>query len=249
MPTIWDLLPASLWPMQPFTPPGNPDQASSWSLSLAAPWEAAASTPDYLTPDAPSPSGPWNDDRYRQMLADAKRASDFTAWTFGPPNATPRAAAAPSLRVGSNSVSDGPRELYQTGAPSPLPTTRYGVIPKNLPAQFRVPPPLSDWQKPESEFDIDAPRMAARVNRASAAGVNPIEIILNDTGARERRDTARAANFVFPGSGNFVSGDWSNITGDDVARLALSAASAAGPLALGNAARVGAAATRHRRRG
>jgi hypothetical protein len=46
-------------------------------------------------------------------------------------------------------------------------------------------------------------------------------IIIGDPAARWHRDTARIADFAFPGSGNFVSGDWNNITGKDVARLAL----------------------------
>jgi hypothetical protein len=70
-----------------------------WSPSAGAPWESAASTSAYPAPDAPASSGPWDDDRYRQMLADAKRASDFVAWTFGAPNATPRAPAAAPMQA------------------------------------------------------------------------------------------------------------------------------------------------------
>jgi hypothetical protein len=99
MPTIWDLLPVSPWPTQPFTPPDNPDQGSAWAPSPAAPWESATSTPDYLAPDALASSGPWDDDRCRQMLADAKRASDFVNWTFGPPSVAPRAPTAAPIRA------------------------------------------------------------------------------------------------------------------------------------------------------
>jgi hypothetical protein len=99
MPIIWDLLPASPWPTQSFTPPGNPDQGSAWAASPAAPWESATSTPDYLAPDALASSEPWDDDRYRQMLADAKRASDFVNWTFGPPSVAPRAPTAAPIRA------------------------------------------------------------------------------------------------------------------------------------------------------
>jgi hypothetical protein len=95
MPIIWDLLPASPWPTQSFTPPGNPDQGSAWAASPAA----ATSTPDYLASDALASSGPWDDDRYRQMLADAKRASDFVNWTFGPPSVAPRAPTAAPIRA------------------------------------------------------------------------------------------------------------------------------------------------------
>ncbi len=31
MPSIWDLLPADLWPTQPFLPPVNPGQGLDWS--------------------------------------------------------------------------------------------------------------------------------------------------------------------------------------------------------------------------
>ena len=94
MPIFWDLLPASLWPTQPFIPPIDPGESWGKSSSPATPWESAASTPDYLAPDALASSGPWDDDRYRQMLAAAKRASDFARWTFGPPNARPQAPTA-----------------------------------------------------------------------------------------------------------------------------------------------------------
>ena len=99
MPIFWDLLPASLWPTQPFIPPIDPGESWGKSSSPATPWESAASTPDYLAPDALASSGPWDDDRYRQMLADAKRASDFAAWTFGPPNATPRTPTAAPMQA------------------------------------------------------------------------------------------------------------------------------------------------------
>src|SRR6266436_6324583 len=77
MPTFWDMQPAGLWPTQPSIPLIDPEQGSGWAPSTAAPWESAASTPDYLGPASLTSWGPWDDDRYRQMLADAKRASDF----------------------------------------------------------------------------------------------------------------------------------------------------------------------------
>jgi hypothetical protein len=118
MPTIWDLLPASLWPTQPFIPPVNSRPDSGWSARRApAPWEATALIPDYIAPDAmaswpssalpdtsfgaPSQLGPDHgpdpavDDRNRQMLADAKRAYDFVMWHFGQPSRDPLGPARP----------------------------------------------------------------------------------------------------------------------------------------------------------
>jgi hypothetical protein len=134
---------------------------------------------------------------------------------------------------------------------APYPTAPYGVIPKYLPPEFRVPRPISDWQRPESDFAIDGPRIQERIQRALATGqFNPNEPIFESLVERDRRNAARAAQFLFHGSGNFVSGDWDNIDGEDVADLALSAAMAVGPQEIaGLAARVGAGALRAVRAG
>jgi hypothetical protein len=42
MPDIFDLMPASLWPTQPFIPPGDPTQ----------PWPPLARSPIASSPDA-----------------------------------------------------------------------------------------------------------------------------------------------------------------------------------------------------
>ncbi len=57
MPTFWDMQPAGLWPTQPSIPPIDPEQGSGWAPSTAAPWESAASTPDFGTPAAPRTAG------------------------------------------------------------------------------------------------------------------------------------------------------------------------------------------------
>jgi hypothetical protein len=118
MPTFWDLLPPGLWPTQPFIPPVNPRLDSGWSeRRAAAPWKPTAFIPDYIAPDAmaswpssalldtcfgaPSQLGPDRgrdltvDDRYRRMLADAKRAYDFVMWHFGRPSTGPSLSEQP----------------------------------------------------------------------------------------------------------------------------------------------------------
>jgi hypothetical protein len=74
--------------------------------------------------------------------------------------------------------------------------------------------------------------MLALLQDSLAAGLRLSQPLINNPGARERRDNARIANLLFPGSGNVVSGDWNNITqGDiaDIADLVLSLASTAVP--------------------
>jgi hypothetical protein len=115
MQTIWDLLPASLWPTQPFIPPPSVAHATAWPQAAAPGWtQTVPSRP----PDWPAaPAGGTDDDgsvsewdravrrafaarrdatrdadidglaRSYQMLADAKRAHDFVVWAFGPPSA------------------------------------------------------------------------------------------------------------------------------------------------------------------
>jgi hypothetical protein len=88
------------------------------------------SSPDYLAPDAmaslgrgapvasfagPSQLGAYrnpdvaDEGRYQQMLADAKRASDFVAWMFGPPNEPARAPANQSA-----GASSAPKNFHST---------------------------------------------------------------------------------------------------------------------------------------
>jgi hypothetical protein len=148
MPTIWDLLPASPWPTQPFIPPTDPRESWGKSSSPAVPWESAAATPDYLAPDALASLRPWDDDRYRQMLADAERASDFVRWTFGTPDAPRRATAAP----------------MPTAPMSETLPTASSFIPPLDPAQLASPlvaPPYGS---------TDADMAAAQAAREAAAG-------------------------------------------------------------------------------
>jgi hypothetical protein len=71
--------------------------------------------------------------------------------------------------------------------------------------------------------------MLALLQDSLAAGQRPAQTLINNPGARERRDNARIANLLFPGSGNVVSGDWNNITQGDIANLVLSLAATVVP--------------------
>jgi hypothetical protein len=117
MPSIFDLVPASLWPVQPFMPPLDPTQPSRWPSSLGSNSAVpAVATSPFTFPTTPVSPHPYADDSVSdwdramrqalaaqrsatrapdigdsaasdQMLADAKRAHDFAMWAFGPPSA------------------------------------------------------------------------------------------------------------------------------------------------------------------
>ena len=67
MPTIWDLMPASLWPVQPFTPPVDPARAPAWAQAVPPSWypsgDNAASADWPMAPAAGPPTvcGAWRD--------------------------------------------------------------------------------------------------------------------------------------------------------------------------------------------
>jgi len=102
-----------------------------------------------------------------------------------------------------------------------------------LPPEFKLPPPrVPDWQRPESDFKIGGPWWNERVQGLPAASLRPDQLLIyNDRG---RRDAARMGDFLFPGSGNFISGDRDLITEGDVVRLGASLGTtlALGPLGL-----------------
>jgi hypothetical protein len=116
MATFWDLLPASLWPTQPFIPPLDPTDPSTWPTVAAPQWNAASpSALVWPTPAGASANAPFRepsvsswDEAMRQALAaqadapsdphppnaggsdalaDAQRARAFALWAFGPPSA------------------------------------------------------------------------------------------------------------------------------------------------------------------
>jgi hypothetical protein len=66
MATIWDLIPASAWPMDPFLPPSRSRDNALRDSPLA------------------------NDDPYRRMYENAKRAHDLVTWLVQPPTMKPQ---------------------------------------------------------------------------------------------------------------------------------------------------------------
>jgi hypothetical protein len=112
MANIWDLMPASMWPTQPFIPPLNLAPAS-WSpttstarqfagaplrdpphgeAALFAPLghSAIASPNDVAMRSGTLRDSPLaNVDPYRQMYEDAKQAHDFVMWLLQPPAKSP----------------------------------------------------------------------------------------------------------------------------------------------------------------
>ena len=251
MPNLSDLLPASAWPMQPFISPDEQARTLQAALSLGVPLDWSALLPMSGMSAVAAPSSPQQQPAYPATLT----GDDSVTSTVAPPSSgSAQGASGPPLRAIANAYGQdagplggilsaffGPRADN-----APAPSSQDGVVPKTLLPEFRMPPPaISDWQRPESYFQQ---RDMARIKRAltnpdpNQAGLGPIVAFDSN---RPLRDAARGAEFLFPGSGNFVSGDWDNITGEDVARLALSAALTAGSFGLeGAVARAGAAATR-----
>lgn len=209
MASFWDLLPASSWPAQPYVSP------SGQTLPLYGP---ADLTPPLPPSEEPAPSQPF-----------------ATSWWDTPEDSgSVLPTLAPTVIYDANSLTGILGPLFgakSDNANPPLAQTSppYGVVPKNLPVERSLPLPIPDWQRPESDFAIDSPRNLARIELSLGAGLHADEIPLNDPVGRWSRDRARAAEFLFPGSGNFVSGDWNNIIGADVANLAASLATAIVP--------------------
>ena len=206
MASLFDLLPASPWSPQPFplsleqTPPPAPADR----MPTLPPLHELSRQPFIAPPTA------WREPEGSELL--------------------PTVVAAPAPE--SNPLGGILGLLFgakkeDASAPSLQSSSQYGVVPKNFPAEYRLPPPISDWQRPESEFTfpLDSPHTLGLIQKSLAAGLPPDRIVLNDTTARLRRDNARMADLLFPGSGNFVSGDWSNITDGDIANLLFSVAS------------------------
>jgi hypothetical protein len=101
-----------------------------------------------------------------------------------------------------------------------LSTSPYGVVAKKpLPPEFALPPPPpSAWQLPEPGWFWGTPAENERVKRQVAAGI-PLDKIFAP--GRVRRDLARLSDFLFHGSGNFVSGDPVTLRDDENLGLSL----------------------------
>jgi hypothetical protein len=175
MPTFWDLLPASLWPTQPFIPPVNPGQGSDWPQGQAVSSQPATPMPNFPPPDALASSASWDDNRYQQMLADAKRASDFVNWMFAPPRDGSRplmagaARSTPTLKdlattsVSQDSFNDrwpGPFDFGTSPAP-PMVRSPFFPAPQDDPQYpFSNPPgsPAIPDQGPQTAPPAPSPR-------------------------------------------------------------------------------------------
>ncbi len=110
----------------------------------------------------------------------------------------------------------------------PAPTASPGVVPKApLPPAFKLPPlPPPPWQLPEPDWTWRTPSGTEIVYPArGGASINPGDVVnpLNAVG-RLHRDLARVSDFLLPGSGNVVSGDWDHFSANDGANLGLSVA-------------------------
>jgi hypothetical protein len=146
MASIFDLMPASLWPVQPFMPPFDPAQPTMWPSGTPG-WMSAPPSPPpgwpTISADAPSDSSVSDWDRVMrqalaaqsgatldpgvggvassdQMLADAKRAHDFIRWVLGPPSAPQAQPIGDTmLSGGSQPVAGAPQNVVATSAAAP----------------------------------------------------------------------------------------------------------------------------------
>jgi len=232
MPSIFDLMPASLWPVQPFIPPDEQVRNLMALQSQLAPRDPPWLTPrlDPAPPD-PTPAAPQpgpamstagRDSFPIQFTPNANFSSNGIQppWSpiTDPVQNLENGWTLLSLVGGWKSVSDLP--------PLPAPAPSYGLVPKQpLPPNFKLPPLAPPaWQLPEPDWSLGSPAVTELLNRERAAGLGPNELfVTSHAPGRQRRDAARAANWLLPGSGNFVSGDWDHITANDFADLGLSA--------------------------
>ena len=175
MPTIWDLMPASLWSTQPVFPPPDPTQPPAWPQAALPSWSPSAptaSSPGWpMAPSALSDTdvsvSPWDSAvrralaaqrsglqdsdladaaRYDRMLADAKRAHDFAMWAFGGPSAP---QASPTRDVALHGASQqylGDRVHNAVAAGTDAPT----VLASNPAAPIAAPATVAEAPRPSA---------------------------------------------------------------------------------------------------
>ncbi len=193
MSSIFDLMPASFWPVQPFMPPPDPTQAfprlsasvPTWTLpAVQAPaalgWpsapvdpypyaDASASSWDRamrqaLAPQASAMDAPGFHSAFSdQTLADAKRAHDFAMWAFGPPSAPKMAPTA--------MPSSAPPSLGGTSSKADAGSAAAVLPPTNAPAADDGDP-LKQTPVADPQVDLGAaygnPNIARQGMRARA---------------------------------------------------------------------------------
>jgi len=192
MPSIFDLMPASLWPVQPFRLPQDPARSSAWP-SVASGWTPAvpAPPPGWPTASADSPAeadasvSAWDramrqalaaqssatGDRglgaltSDQILANAKRAHDFVTWVLGPPSASQALPLGDALMRGaSHDVGAAPADGVAANANAPLPYI-------SAPGEEANPPslaPADTDQQPDVSAAIGSPNIERQGVRARA---------------------------------------------------------------------------------
>jgi hypothetical protein len=189
MPSIFDLMPASLWPVQPFIPPPDPAQPPAWP-SWASGWTPAVPSPPPSWPtaatDAPADADSSVSDWDRAMrqalaaqagatrdpgtggiasdraLADARRAHDFVRWMFGPPSA-------PQARQMGDAMLRGGSQ-YVTGAPPNEIAASADAVPVLSPgaSDANAQPPLPASQQPDVGAAVGNPNIERQGARARA---------------------------------------------------------------------------------
>jgi len=228
MPSIFDLMPASLWPVQPFVPPPDPAQSAAWP-SWASRWTPALPSPPLGWPtaaanvpaDADSSVSEWDRAMRQalaaqssaardpgtggtgvtdQMLADAKRAHDFVRWMFGPPSAPQAPPIGDAMLRGASQYFGGaPRNVVPASAPAPL-------SPMPVPAADNAdaPPPAPADQQPDLGAAFGNPnieRQGARA-RAIAATRPPPDPAVTDFFSSIPRGVVRGLANTISASGN-----------------------------------------------
>lgn len=227
MQSLWDLLPASLWPTQRFIAPDGQAQILGAFNNLQASRDqrlpliqAGAPSNTTISPslevqlgEAPATRDDSSD--ARTSLGSDVPPAPLRAIANQPSPSTPTFGGILGAILGGEPVTTLP----------PIPS--YGVIPKNVPPQSESLPPASAWQLPERDFSLGSPTVIDRLVQARAAGLDGVA--LEDPGLA-LRNAARGADLLLPGSGNFVSGDWDNITASDVGNLLFNLAATIPPI-------------------
>jgi len=186
MPSFWDLLPASAWPVQPFIPPPDPVQPAAWPFAASV-WTPAVPSPvSWLTAagdipaDADSSVSEWDRAMRQalaaqssaardpgfggtgvtdQMVADAKRALDFVRWVFPPSASQAPPMGDAMLRGGSQYVGATPRNVAAASA---------AALPSSIPQADDVNAPPRPLAGADQQPDLGAAFSNPNIERQGA---------------------------------------------------------------------------------